>query len=404
MNVDNPKQAGLRREVGFTLFLLYGVGNIVGAGIYVLIGKVAAEAGYAAPFAFVLAAVVAGLTGLSYGELAARYPHSAGEAVYIYKAFQSRWLSTAVGLLIAIAGLVSAATIARGFVGYFNLFIDAPGWLVIVVMLSMLTLVAARGIIESAWVNALFTIFQVGGLIWLIMAAGTSSENVQLPPVTEFLPTSNLAWAGVFGGTFLAFYAFIGFEDMVNLAEEVREPAVTIPRAIMLAFALSTVLYVLLAFVSISLVAPAVLAGSDAPLTDVCAAASHCSQVFISLIRLTVITGALVQIIMASRIFYGMSRSGWLPKFLSAVHAGRQTPLPAIFIAGGLALLLALTLPILSLAKLTSGLVLTVFVLVNLALVVIKRQGPAPAEVRPVPLAVPVAGLLCSALILLVAI
>lgn len=153
-----------------------------------------------------------------------------------------------------------------------------------------------------------------------------------------------------------------------------------------------------------SLVAPAVLAGSDAPLTDVCAAASHCSPVFISLIGLTVINGALVQIIMASRIFYGMSRSGWLPKFLSAVHAGRQTPLPAIFIAGGLALLLALTLPILSLAKLTSGLVLTVFVLVNLALVVIKRQGPAPAEVRPVPLAVPVAGLLCSALILFVAI
>jgi len=110
----------LRREIGLTLFALYGTGNIIGAGIYVLVGKVAGEAGLLAPLAFIIAAMVAGLSGLSYGELAARYPVSAGEAVYLHKAFQRRWLSTAAGLLIALAGLVSAATMARGFVGYFN--------------------------------------------------------------------------------------------------------------------------------------------------------------------------------------------------------------------------------------------------------------------------------------------
>jgi amino acid transporter len=211
-----------------------------------------------------------------------------------------------------------------------------------------------------------------------------------------------MAWSGVFAGAFLAFYAFIGFEDMVNIAEEVRDPAVTIPRGIMLAFAISTVIYVLLVAVAVITVLPAVLAESDAPLVVVCEAVPGCAPVMISLIGLTVINGALIQIIMASRIFYGMSRSGWLPRFLASVHSVRRTPVVATLIAGGIALLLALTLPFVSLAKLTSALVLTVFVLVNAALIVIKRRGEPPAEVTPVSIWVPVAGLLGSLVILIV--
>ena len=390
----------LRRGVGLTLFLFYGVGNIVGAGIYVLIGKVAGAAGYAAPFAFAVAAIVAGLTGRSYGELAARYPHSAGEAVYLHKAFGVQSLSTLVGLLIAIAGLVSAATIARGFVGYFQNFVDVPGPLVIVVVITLITLTAVRGIVESAFANAVFTVLQVSGLLWIIVAGVFTIPQLEIPAVQEFLPLSGFAWSGVLAGAFLAFYAFIGFEDMVNIAEEVREPQATIPRGIMLAFSVSAIIYVLLTMVAVLVVAPVALGESDAPLAVVCQAVPGCAPTFISLIGLTVINGALVQIIMASRIFFGMGRNGWLPEFFAQVDPIRRTPVRATLIASGIALLMALTLPFVSLAKITSGLVLTIFILVNVSLLVIKHRDAAPEGVTPAPTWVPVAGLVGSGLIL----
>lgn len=402
MSGDLPSNApSLRREVGLLLFLFYGLGNIVGAGIYVLIGKVAGAAGYGAPLAFSVAAVVAGFTGLSYGELAARYPHASGEAVYLYKAFRVQSLSTVVGLLIALAGLVSAATIARGFVGYFQVFVDVPDELIMIAVLAAITLLAARGIIESALANAVVTIVQVGGLVWIITAGIVAWPTFDVPAMAEFIPADNLAWSGVIAGAFLAFYAFIGFEDMVNLAEEVREPARTIPKAIVLAFVLAAIVYVLLATVAVIAVAPVALSASEIPLVAVCEQVPWCSPLFINLISLTVINGALIQIIMAARIFYGMSKQGWLPPFLSVVHPKRRTPLVATLLAGGIALMLALTLPFVSLAKLTSAMVLTIFILVNASLIVIKRRQPVPEDVRPIWLVVPVAGLVGSVLILL---
>jgi APA family basic amino acid/polyamine antiporter len=153
--------------------------------------------------------------------------------------------------------------------------------------------------------------------------------------------------------------------------------------------------------IAVITVAPAVLAASDAPLTVICEATPGCTPVFISLIGLTVINGALIQIIMASRILFGMSRSGWLPAFLSRLHAKSRTPMVATLIAGGIALLLALLLPFLSLAKLTSAIVLSIFVLVNAALIVIKRRGEVPADVKPAPMWVPLFGLAGSLLILI---
>ena len=400
--VHKNKPGELRREVGLALFLFYGIGNIVGAGIYVLIGKVAGAAGYGAPAAFLLAALVAGLTGRSYGELAARYPQSSGEAIYLFKAFRLQSLSTVVGLMIALAGLVSAATITHGFVGYFAEFVRVPGWLVIVAVILLLTFVAIRGIVESAVLNAVFTVLQVGGLFWIIGAGAAALPTVALPEPAEFLPQSAATWSAVFAGAFLAFYAFIGFEDMVNIAEEVREPQTTIPRGIMLAFALSSIIYVLLTLVAVLLVLPAELSGSDAPLSLICEIAPGCTPGFISLIGLTVVNGALIQLIMASRIFYGMSRAGWLPGFLSRVDVVRRTPVIATLIAGGVTLIMALALPFLSLAKLTSGLVLTIFVLVNASLIVIKRRGDEPAGVNLVSMWIPALGLAGSLLMLLI--
>jgi APA family basic amino acid/polyamine antiporter len=399
------KQPTLKRDVGLSLFVLYGVGNIIGAGIYVLVGKVAGEAGLLAPFAFVLAALIAGFSGLSYGELGARYPVSAGEAVFVYRAFNRRALSVAVGLLIALAGLVSAATMARGFVGYLHVFFAAPAWLVELVVLTALTLIALRGIAESARVAAALTLIEVGGLLWVIAVAAPNLQNLATLSTADTIPLTGLAWHGVLGGAFLAFFAFIGFEDMVNIAEEVKHPQRTIPRGIVIAFAVSTVLYVLVTLVSIATIPPVELAASDAPLADVYRLATGRPAVMIGMIGLVaVINGALIQIIMASRILYGMSRNGWLPAFLGEVHTGTHTPVRATLVAGAVTLVLALALPLLSLAKITSAMVLCVFVIINLSLLRIKRLEPAPAGVRSLPMAVPLIGALASAFILTVSI
>ncbi len=403
---DNP-QPVLRRDVGLGLFVLYGVGNIIGAGIYVLIGKVAGEAGLLAPFAFLLAAIIAVFSGLSYGELAARYPLSAGEAVYLEKAFRRKALSITVGLLIAFAGLVSAATMARGFLGYFREFVTAPDWLVVLILLVILTLIAIRGILQSARVAAALTLIEVGGLVWIVVVA-----MPQLPALVNLAelslhaipPLNELAWQGLLGGAFLAFFAFIGFEDMVNIAEEVKQPQKTIPRGILLAFFISTALYLVVSLVAIATIPPSELATSDAPLADVYQVATGRSSAFISLIGLVaVLNGALIQIIMASRIFYGMSRNKWLPKFLATINLKTQTPITATLVAGALTLLLALALPLVQLAKITSGIVLVVFVLINLSLIRIKYREPKPEGVRSLPIAVPVIGALASTAILLLA-
>lgn len=392
----------LSRDIGLTLFTLYGLGNIIGAGVYVLIGQVAGAAGWLTPFAFVLAAGIALFSGLSYGELGARYPVSAGEAVYVERAFRLRILTVGVGLLIALAGLVSAATMARGFVGYFNQFIELPAWLVIAVLLSTLTLVAIRGIAESARVAAVLTLIEAGGLLWVIAAAAPQLPALGSLSLPDVVPVSVLAWQGVAGGAFLAFFAYIGFEDMVNIAEEVKEPQRTIPRGILLAFSIATLLYVLVALVALATMPPAELAASEAPLADIYKLATGRPAVFISAIGLVaVLNGALIQIIMASRIFFGMSRNGWLPQFLSVVNPRTRTPVTATLFAGALVLLLALALPLLSLAKGTSAMVLIVFTLINVSLIRIKLSEPSPDGVRPLPMAVPVIGALASFLILL---
>jgi amino acid transporter len=395
---------GLRRDVGLTLFALYGAGNIIGAGIYVLVGKVAGEAGLLAPLAFLLAAVIAGLTGLSYGELGARFPVSAGEAVYLHRAFKRRMLSMAVGFLIALAGLVSAATMARGFVGYFNEFVDVPAALTIIIFVSSLTLIAIRGIAESARVAALLTLVEAGGLLWIISVAAPNFPQLAAVALAEILPQTGVAWQGLFAGAFLAFFAFIGFEDMVSIAEEVRNPERNMLRGILWAFSISTLLYLLVTIASVATLPVESLAASEAPLAEVYRVATSQSAVFISLIGLVaVINGALIQIIKAARIFYGMSCNGWLPVFFGVVNPHTRTPLRSTLVAGGIVLVLALLLPLVSLAKATSAMVLVVFTLVNIALIRIKQLGPPPAGVTAVPLWVPVLGALASVGILIAA-
>jgi APA family basic amino acid/polyamine antiporter len=405
MQQTTDTQPALKRDVGLLLLTLYGLGNIVGAGIYVLVGEVAGAAGLQAPFAFLLAAFVAGASGLSYGELSARYPTSAGEAVFIYKAFNIQALSIGVGLLIMTAGLVSAAAMARGFVGYFNEFFSVPASLVIAVVLVILGIIAMRGIVESAKIAAVLTIIEIAGLIWVVIVAAPNLANLADVSISEMVPLSGNAWKSVMGAAFLAFFAFIGFEDMVNIAEEVKNPQRNMPRGILLAFAVATLLYLLVILVSLMTLDSETLGKSTAPLADVYRAASGKEATFISVIGLiAVLNGGLIQIIMGSRILFGMSRNGWLPKFLSTINPTTQTPIRATIAATAIALIAALTLPLVSLAQITSGLILGVFVMINISLIRIKMRDPTPAGINPVPMAVPIIAALSGIYVIFVSV
>jgi amino acid transporter len=387
----------LNRTVGLPLLLFFGLGNILGAGIYVLIGKVAGEAGMYTPFAFLIAAVIASFSAFTYSELTGRYPLSAGEAIYIEEGFHLTSLSRITGLLIALAGMVSAATISRGFYGYFSTFVQIPEPMVVTVLILLLGLLMMWGISQSVTTAALLTIVEIGGLLLIIWAG--KDALIEVPTQMDvLLPAfSPVTWVGILLGTFLAFFAFIGFEDMVNIAEEVKNPQRTLPAAILLALLIATILYGLVATIAVMALDLNTLSTSKAPLADVLSATSTINPKIISAISmLAVVNGALIQMIMASRIFYGMAKKGWLWRGLAGVNKKTQTPINASLLAVVIILGLALWFPIEGLARATSFLVLVVFALVNAALIAIKRSGPAPTGVLDNPMWVPVAGFVSS--------
>jgi amino acid transporter len=399
MNQPTP----LRRGLSLRLLVLYGLGNILGAGIYVLVGKVAGHAGLFAPVAFFVAALVAAFTAMSYAELAARYPYSAGEAIYIRRGLNMPALSVLVGLLIVVMGAVSAATIARGFVGYLGVLVEVPDSVAITLLVTALSATAVWGIVESVSIAALVTVVEILGL-GLVLAAG-GHILLELPQHAQELvpPADPRVWQGILAGAFLAFYAFVGFEDMVNVAEEVRQPRRNLPRAILLALGFTTLLYAAVTLTAVLTVSPQQLAASDAPLAAVYQQATGTRPVLLSVISMfAVVNGALIQIIMGSRILYGMSRQGWLPAPLGSVWKRTRTPVVATAATAAVVLALALWLPLETLARATSFLVLIVFSLVNLSLLRIKRRHPHPPGVRTFPAWIPALGILTSVSLLLV--
>ncbi len=361
------QQGGLQRRLTLPLLTFYGLGTIVGAGIYVLIGAVAGRAGIYAPVAFLVSALIAALTAHSYANLSARFPRSAGEAVYVKEGLRSPTLAWLTGIAVVVTGVVSAATIANGFAGYLGVFVELPATLVIIGFTTLLCLVALWGILESVLVAAAITVLSIAGLMIVVYYASGSLMPLAVT-WPELIPPAELgAWTGITFGAFLAFYAFIGFEDMVNVAEEARDPGRTLPLSIYLALALSAFLYVLVALVAVLSLDPASLAVSKAPLVDVVAAAGHPnSRGLIALLSLlSVSNSALAQIIMASRILYGLSRDGALPPWFASISPRTHTPIRATLFTGAAVLLFALALPLVTLAETTSFVILIVFVLVN---------------------------------------
>ena len=393
--------SALKRRLGLPLLVLYGVGITIGAGIYVLIGTVAGHAGIYTPWSFILAAVVMAFTVASYAELSTRIPLSAGEAAYVSVAFHSRWLSTLTGLLTIAIGVVSSAAVTLGSAGYIAQFIDLPPTLIAIVVVVALSAVAAWGILESVLLASLFTLIEVGGLLAIIAAAiyeGVPfiATLAQAPPLEPGMYTA-IAFASL-----LAFFAFIGFEDLANVVEEAKAPHRDLPRAMVLTLIISTVLYVSVAAVAISVVSPDRLAASPAPLSLVFRAIAGVSPATISAIAIVAtLNTILAQMTMSTRVIYGMARQGNLPKFAGHVHPRTATPLVATALIAALVILMATTVPMESLAESTSLATLVVFAMVNLSLLRLhyrKVRSPEP-HVR-IPTWVPVAGVVtCLAMI-----
>lgn len=405
-----PAPAGeaptLERSLGLGVLVLYGLGITIGAGIYVLIGSAAERAGPGAPLAFVLAAIVMGLTAASFAELAGRMPVSAGEAAYVEAGFGSRRLALAVGLLVIAAAIVAAAAITVGSVGYIRTFVAAPPALLATLVLLVMGAIAAVGMSTSAWIAAVMTLIEVGGLL-LVVATGLWRRPDLLGGLALAVPAAGdaAAWSGVAAASLLAFFAFIGFEGLVNVAEEAHEPARTLPRAIFITLALATLLYILVILVALAAVPRAELAASPAPLALVFERVTGAPAAVVAAIAIVAtLNGIIAQIVLAARVAYGLAQIGSLPAGLAAIHPRSRTPLLATGLATAAAIVLATALPIDRLADTTSRIMLVIFILVNGALVAIKhRREPAPAGTFVVPIWIPASGLASCALLLLAA-
>jgi amino acid transporter len=383
---------------------LYGLGVTIGAGIYVLVGTTVGRAGPQTPIAFALAATLMGLTAASFAELAARFPVAAGEAAYARTAFGSNALATAVGLLVVAIAIVSAAAISVGSAGYVAVFVALPQPALIILIVLSMGGIAALGVKESVGFAAAITVVEIGGLL-VVVLAGLLFEPKVFSALPEILPRepSTALLAGLMSATLIAVFAFVGFEGISNIAEEVRNPAYALPRAIFLTLGVSTMLYVLVSWISLTSVDRAELAHSPAPLALVFERLTGISPTAMSIIAsVATLNGIVVQIIMSSRVLYGLAHQGGLPARFAAVSASTRTPVFATAVTTALILMFALALPLHHLAESTARLTLLVFTVVNLSLVRIKRRdGQTRHASYTAPTWVPYAGAAaCMALLL----
>jgi APA family basic amino acid/polyamine antiporter len=386
-----PPPPVLRRVLSLWQLIFYGLGVIVGAGIYVAIGAVIERAGTAAPLSFLLAGVAAAMTGLCYAELASRFPEASGAVSYVRHGFGSDRLAVLTGAAVTLAVTVAAASIARGAVDYLAVLVTAPAPLLIIALVGGFTAIAAYGVRESVGLAAALGAIEVAGLV-----AATAAGLLAAPEFhfANMVPADLAGWHGVVAGAFIAFFAFIGFETLANLAEEVTDPQRTLPRGIIGAIAASIVLYVAVAMA-------VVLADGTGgnPLVGLFEGAG--ASVFAAVGTIAVANGVLIEIVMLARLFYGMARHGQLPGFLGGVHPRTQTPVPATLAAGGIVLATALLIPFEQLLVLTNAVTLAVFVLVDVALWRVQRAPADPSQPLLVPRWLPpVAATLSLALML----
>jgi amino acid transporter len=387
--VTQDEQPALKRTIGRTVLLLFVVGDILGAGIYALTGTVAAEVGGAIWVPFLVAFVLAALTATAYAELVARYPQAAGAALYANRAFRRPFLTFLVAFAVMMSGITSASAAARAFGGDYLaelLPFGVPTVVAAWVFLALITAVNVLGVSESVRVNVVLTLIEATGLLVIIGIGVLALVRGEGDPGRALeLHTEGAAWMGVLGGAALAFYALLGFEDSVNLAEEARHPRRDYPRALFGGLAIAGVIYLAVAFTASMLVETDVLVGSTGPLLEVVKVAGVVfpAWLFALIALLAVMNTALINMMMASRLVYGMARERIVPAFLGRVHARRRTPVTAIAFTVVLALTLTATGDLGDLADTTVLLLLLVFAVVNVAVLVLRRRPVGEDEEAP---------------------
>ena len=372
----------LRRVLSLPWLVFYGVGVTIGAGIFALIAEIVGIAGDHAPLSFLVAGAVAGFTGLSYAVLAGAFPRAAGEAVFVKTAI-GQGFGRAIGYAVVAVAITSSAVIGLAFARYVAAFSGLPEQVSFLAVLFVLSGVAIAGVRESVAVAAAITVLEAGTLLVVIVAGLPMALASEALPRVLSLPLDGAGWSGILAGGFVAFFAFIGFEDIENMAEETREPERAIPRAIVWTLVISVAIYALFALVAAAFPDRAMLVASKAPLSDLFAALTGLPGAPVAVMAaVAMVNGILVQIVMASRVVYGMAKEGMMPQHFGALNASRQTPARAIMVLAVAVGLLGLFVPLLQLAELTSFVMLLVFTAVNFSLFVIGRRAGAPERLR----------------------
>jgi amino acid transporter len=397
---QEPTSAHLKRSIGLPGMVFFGVGTMIGGGFYALLGKMVGLTGAFTPLSLLLAGAIALMSAFSFAELSRRYPTSAGEVQYVDAAFGRSWLSRLVGLLVILTGVVSAATLCAATGGFLLDITGAPAGGLITLTAVLLTLVASWGVAESVIAVAAITLLEAGTLLAIILLS--PDRLLELPDLVSEMALSidSLDGAALVSSAFLAFYAFVGFEDMVNMAEETRDVERTMPRAIFISMFITVTLYLGVATVAMGLEDRAALASANTPLA-LLLPQGQLGALGIGIISILAgLNGALVQLVMASRVLYGMANKGMAPAFLRRVNTRTSTPLNATVLAGFAILVLATSFTLTGLAQATSFIILAVFTLVNLALASLLWSSRKHTNIRAVPWLPLLAALSCAAMLL----
>ena len=382
--------AVLSRNIGLFHLTMYGVGLILGAGIYVLIGEAAGLAGNALWISFILGAIVATFAGLSYSELIGLFPRAAAEYIFVKEGFRSNFIGFIIGWLTIFTSIIVAATVALGFGGYMEQLTGIPLLISALTILGVLSLVNFIGIKESAWINTIFAIVTISGLgIIIFIGFGIPIES----EINYF--ENPFGVSGIILAFVLVFFAFIGFEDIANVAEEVKRPTKTMPRGIMLSVLITTIIYILVSLASIRIVGWQQLAESSAPLAIVAQQRlGEQGHFVLSIIALFATASTiLITLIAGARIFYGMARDGSLPFKLGFVYHKTKTPWLAIILIFVAAVGFSFIGDILIVANIVVFAVVVTFAMINLSVILLryvrsdlKRPYKVPVNIGKFPI------------------
>jgi APA family basic amino acid/polyamine antiporter len=373
----------LKRVVDLFTLTMYGIGIIFGAGIYSLIGKTAGLAGNSMWISFLIAAVISAFTGLSYAELVSMFPKSAAEYVYVKKSLKSKLLAFSIGWVGLASGIVATAVVAIGFAGYLYSLTGIPIVLGALGIIFVLSIVNFLGISESAKINTIFAFIELLGLVLVIMLAIPHIGSV------NYLEMPN-GIGGILSATALIFFAFIGFEEIANIAEETKDPKRTAPKALIFSIAITALIYMFVSLSAVSIVPWNSLAESTAPLADVVSnVIGQNGFLLLSAIALFATANTvLVLLVVGARMFYGMSRDGSMPKVLSKIHPKRQTPWVAAFVIMLISMAFVFSGDIKIVASVADFTIFIVYFFVDLAVIVLRFTMPKAKRTFQVPLSI----------------